>query len=371
MRHPKNLIKTCVLTIADRFPKRYILFESVPDRADNAKAVFDELARRGYDRKYRFVWWVSDQSRYPKGNVRYVDRSHRLSLLWYHINAKALICCNQFLPSLSKKQTSFYLTHGTAVKRLSGYYRLPDGIDYAVAASEASRDMMARELGADVRKFHALGFPRNDALGKTVDLHRYFAAAFQRAIVWYPTFRRHKTGFTAGSGDDLPLLHTAADAETLNQTLAQTETLLIVKPHFAQDVSRLRPAALSHIVFINDDFLTERKIGSYELLAGSDALITDYSSVYFDYLLRDKPIAAVWADLEAYRANPGFAIEPTRYLSGAVRVDKLADLTAFIRDVAAGRDDKRAARAENNAWANRPGESTPRVADFIVEKANL
>ena len=41
---------------------------------------------------------------------------------------------------------------------------------------------------------------------------------------------------------------------------------------------------------INDSFFIDNDITSYELLAACDSMITDYSSVYFDYTLCDKPI---------------------------------------------------------------------------------
>lgn len=41
----------------------------------------------------------------------------------------------------------------------------------------------------------------------------------------------------------------------------------------------------------------------YEILPHTDLLITDYSSVYFDYLLLDKPIVFTPTDLGEYSKN--------------------------------------------------------------------
>jgi len=57
-------------------------------------------------------------------------------------------------------------------------------------------------------------------------------------------------------------------------------------------------------------FLLEEKIDLYEVINAADLLITDYSSVYFDYLLLDRPIIFTPLDLEQYKKNRGFLAEP-------------------------------------------------------------
>ena len=70
------------------------------------------------------------------------------------------------------------------------------------------------------------------------------------------------------------------------------------------------------------------------MLAGSDALITDYSSVYYDYTLHDKPIAVVWEDIEDYKRFPGFAVDLSDYLKGAEKIYKIDELCGFVESVA-------------------------------------
>ena len=53
------------------------------------------------------------------------------------------------------------------------------------------------------------------------------------------------------------------------------------------------------------------------MLGSSDALITDYSSVYFDYLLLDKPIGFTVDDMELYIKDRGFIFNnPEEYMPG-------------------------------------------------------
>ena len=102
-------------------------------------------------------------------------------------------------------------------------------------------------------------------------------------------------------------------------------------------------------------------------------MITDYSSVYFDYTLLDKPIAVVWEDVEEYRKNPGFVVDLDRYLVGAEKVYSIKDLCEFVENVAKGSDLLKTERREIRDLTNDnlDGRNSKRAVDFIIEKADL
>ena len=372
-------IKTLCKRIIDRLPGgNYIVFESEPDLSDNTKAVFDEMLRRGLNKKYRFIWWVKqvreDLPQYP--NTYYLDtatkRNERL-LSWVIFRAKCRICCNKFLTTSLQSRKSFYLTHGTALKKLNNY-QVPERIQYTLVASEAVKEMMARELKGDISGFHALGYPRNDILHTANrDLHQLLDGEYRKVIVWYPTFRQHKGGMKTGAVNALPVLHDTQAAIRLNELAREKGVLIVVKPHFAQDIRYISDHHLSHIRFIDDGFFVRNHISSYEFVGSCDALITDYSSIYFDYLLCDKPVAVIWEDIEDYRKNPGFALDPQFYMQGAEKIYNLEDFAAFLTNVAEGRDELSRQRQKICGLVNyaADGQNSRRVVDFIVREANL
>ena len=171
----------------------------------------------------------------------------------------------------------------------------------------------------------------------------------------------------------MPLIHEAAYAEQLNETAMKNNVLLVFKPHFVQDRSFLNEINLSNIQFADESFFERFDISTYDLLAASDALITDYSSVYFDYTLLDKPIAVVWEDVEEYRKNPGFVVDLDRYLVGAEKVYSIKDLCEFVENVAKGSDLLKTERREIRDLTNDnlDGRNSKRAVDFIIEKADL
>lgn len=80
----------------------------------------------------------------------------------------------------------------------------------------------------------------------------------------------------------------------------------------------------------------------YDLMKLSDALITDYSSIAFDYMLLNRPIGYAIDDMEQYTI--GFSVpNPLDYMTG-MKMKTSAELREFIASVAAGRDDYRAER---------------------------
>ena len=64
----------------------------------------------------------------------------------------------------------------------------------------------------------------------------------------------------------------------------------------------------------------EYNIGIYNLFDISDAMIADYSSISFDYLLKNKPIFYNIFDIEEYRKYRGFSYEPIEDLMAGEKI---------------------------------------------------
>ncbi len=369
----KKILKHILYTLS---PRKSIIFESCPDFSDNTKAVFDEMLKRGLNKKYILVWLLFDNKKenYPKfKNVKYVNNGKKI-FSFYSLIAKCYICCNRFLYSNNNYQKSFFLTHGMYVKRPTNYYSLPIQIDYCFSSSKGLEDIQAKALNVDPNKMVSLGFPRNDILtGKKLDLSDYFDKKYSKYIVWYPTFRQHKSGMGTGSIHSIPIIWNTENALRLNAAAKKHNTLIILKPHFAQDTSKIEALDLSNIKLINDDFLLNNNLPSYELINSCDSLLTDYSSIYFDYTLCDKPIGLVWEDYDDYEKEPGFALDMTFYMKGGVKIFNIQDFEEFVSDIAADNDILQEERRQIRSISNfsTDGKSSERVVDFIVSKANL
>lgn len=356
--------------------KNVIVFESIPDVSDNTYAVFKEMLRRRLNQKCKLVWLLSRNAemQYPKyKNVKYVWM-HGVEGQYYNRVAKVKICCNDFLDKKNDKQVCVFLGHGTALKSVKKYYTIPKHIDYFVVASKNVQESQAYELSFDREKTIPLGSPRNDELvGCDIDARKLLQATCKKIIVWCPTFRQHKNGFKTGIKDALPIIHDSTMAEQLNEMAKKQDVLLVLKPHYAQDVRYVKDLGLSNIRFVDDGFFMQHKVSFYQFMSSCDALLTDYSSIYLDYTLCDKPVGVIWEDIEEYKKFPGVVSSFDAWLEGAEKLYTLEDLSAFIERISKGIDVLKSERAEIRDLVNisTDGKNSERVVDFIIEKASL
>ena len=357
--------------------KDVILMESVPNLADSTYAVFEQMLKHRINTKYKFIWWLYEDSQYlPRiENVEYVRGGYNtLKLRYYECRAKCIISNNRFLLAHNNRQKSYYIVHGSPLKSVVGYYSLPKGIHYLLTGSEEMGKISVSELHAYHAQEVHLGLPRNDAFHcPPREIHDMFDIDFDKMIVWYPTYRQHRTGHSTAAVHAFPILHDTKEAEKLNAFAQANRMLIVIKPHPAQDLSFIKMQSLSHIRMISDQFFAEHQITSYEFVNASAALITDYSSIYYDYLLRDHPIALTWEDIEEYRQDPGFSVDIEEYCKGAYKVYTTDQLIAFLKDVANGVDSLAELRNEACHIANysNDGKNAERVTDFILKTSGV
>lgn len=351
-----------------------ILLESYPCLTDSTKAVFDEMIRRGWNKKYRFYWVSSPNSpNLPKlKNVKLVsDSGLRIKLI--KARARVIVSGNRPIPKLKRTQYSLFITHGAAIKRMRSY-SLPDGIDEMIVLSEALRISDASAHGFFPSRAFALGLPRNDLLFlPPTDTHKLFPDAnYDKLVYWLPTFRRHKQTGKAVSQTQIPLIRSVKDAAAINSSAEKHGILIVAKPHFADDVSATEYEVFSNLRFINEAFLNKNGLENYALLRSSDALLTDYSSVYFDYLALDRPIGLIWDDVDEYIAHEGIGINTDRFLCAGEKIYSIGELDGFFERLSYGIDplsDKRRELA-NELTLDRVGKSAKRVTDRIASKLN-
>ena len=356
-----------------------ILFESAPVYTDNTKAVFEEMVRRKLYKKYRFIWLHTGKHPLPEGvdHVKFVkyppeNRLQEQYMTWLRYSARAVICCNDIFTKMREDQYVVFLGHGAALKRVRGHYAVPDELDDIVGFSSYLAPLEEDCIGCDPAKIRVLGYPRCDLLLTTgMDAHELFPdREFQKLIYWMPTFRQHANGSICSTSIALPIIYDEQIARQVNEAARQAGVLVVLKPHFAQDVSRLMDIDLSNLVLINDAFLAERHVMNYDLLGRADALLTDYSSVYHDYLLTDRPIGLCWDDYEEFEKNEGFVVDVDTVMAAGEKIYTAEDLCGFIRRLAAGEDRCREARAavRNMIHDYQDADSSRRVVDHIERK---
>lgn len=365
--------------------KKRIAFESNPDMACNTYPVYKEMLARGLNKRYEFVWLVDrpeDFADVHLPNVRFVQFSPKTKMGYIkkHLvlaRAQCLISCNRYFRKYHRKQFAIYLGHGSNMKTTKGLYQggIRENCDFMLSQSPMFDPINETEWGVPQEKLVHLGFPRNDVLVRAESSPTHMSvggAEFDKVVMWLPTYRQMNSGSYRDSDLGLPILREKTDFERLNQFLQGRNMLLLLKPHPVQETSVLFVQEMTNIRLLRDDQLRQNGVQLYEVLAGCDALLTDYSSVYYDFLLTGRPIGLTQDDLAEYRERRGFALDYDQWIKGWP-ILKVEDLIAYLDSVSQNQDPYLQARVKTleatNLWQD--ANSTKRVVDFIIEHAGL
>lgn len=302
-----------------------VLFFSTPDFSDNAKYVYDRMLKSGLDRTYRLIWCV-----YSPVRANYALRRSR-EYLCHALTAKYIISTHGTPAWKSRNQVSIELWHGLPLKtighfadtdfpnaaaRLSATWRLrrfASSVDYLITTSEFERLVFSSAFRIDPGKILILGQPRCDALYRPGDtgtdsLCRILGRddiAGKRILLYLPTFREYDAGASR------KILEEILASEKFRRFVENENLLFICKPH-SHDENAFQAYNGEHIhILLNDDL---QKSGNtiYDFLNAVDILVTDYSSVYFDFLHLNRPIVFHVPDIEDYQKQRGFILEPFR-----------------------------------------------------------
>lgn len=146
-------------------------------------------------------------------------------------------------------------------------------------------------------QYAPIGYPRNDVLLReptahdllNVDMDAYrraqeFRRRGRKVFLYAPTFRDGNHSWMVSAGLPELAAGVAAAGDLLIVNLHPVEQPLV--PKLAE--------ALPHVSFVRS------RSDAYPLLGTTTALITDYSSIMFDYLLLDRPVLLFRPDHEAY-----------------------------------------------------------------------
>jgi CDP-glycerol glycerophosphotransferase len=264
--------------------------------SDNPRYIYEELRRS--EIQLEVIWsYASTRRGFPK-DATLVRRG---SWAYYLALARAEFWVdNQGFPEgLRKRRGTTYLQtwHGSAYKLMgldhpklkSGVWaeqqrlrRMVERFDCFLLRSSHDVDTLVKGLGVKAELL-AVGYPRNDALitgGNAAELNalrRELGLDDGRRVVLYaPTYR------TGPDGELIRSLRPSFDLVRFADELGDSMVLL-VRPHYLCTAS-LPPGTRDAV----------RDVGEVSdltaLMLISDALVTDYSSIMFDYALLDRPM---------------------------------------------------------------------------------
>jgi len=385
-----------------------ITFYSDPPYSGNAKVIYDYIRSNRLDSKHglELVWISRSESAnriYEKLNIKYCyfkyGRAESLGCFQKYVRSKVHVCDVPFVnPKYLYKNrgTLFLLTwHGIPFKKGLPWSRLflDPLVDAALSTSELSTVLLSQFIGVSPDKFRVTGYPRNDPL-LAADrgtarrrLSSVYGGGFERVILYLPTYRHTLISGTSSGVEGIAVDFLAnLDEEYLREIdrlLAAHNTLLLVKYHYYDELyyknyardkyRRILESQTGNIRLLDSEDLAARGLHIYDILPGTDMLVTDYSSIFYDYLLLDRPIVFYMYDVEEYYRRRGLIVEPwnvDRYVPGPVaRTPR--QLYNTLKDILEGGDayEQERARMRDLIFTHKDSRSAERVWRNIISEA--
>ncbi|HDR4408566.1 CDP-glycerol glycerophosphotransferase family protein [Bacillus cereus] len=296
--------------------KKLIVFESYSGKqySCNPRAMYEYMLQNNLD--FQMVWSVNKNhiEQFDKGNIPYVKR---FSLRWFILLARAQYwVTNSRMPIwLPKpKHTTYVQTwHGTPLKKLAGdmkevhmpgttterykdnFHREAQNWDYLLSPNGYSTEIFKRAFQFQ-RNVVEAGYPRNDFLYvnnnlKAIDaLKKRNGLPIDKKIILYaPTWRDDQFYNKGRYKLDLQL-----DLQLLQKRLDSDYIILLRMHYLVAEQFDLEP----YKGFVYD---FSKHVDINELYLLSDLLITDYSSVFFDFANLKRPIIFYTYDIDSYR----------------------------------------------------------------------
>ncbi|WP_406148493.1 CDP-glycerol glycerophosphotransferase family protein [Streptomyces sp. NBC_01012] len=327
-----------------------VLYSSFDGRqySDSPRAVHEELA--GRDTGVEHLWVVRDQQAAVPEGVRAVALH---SAEWHEALARSRwIVTNTQLPDWFERADGQFVVqtwHGTPLKRIG---RDLAGTAYAdtaymesmprraaqwsvlVSPNRFSTPILRRAFGHTGEVLEC-GYPRNDLL-YAADRAKVAAAVREtlgvpegkRIVLYAPTWREDRPKQSGLYGLDLQL-----DLDQARKALGDDHVLL-VRRHY------LVGGSIPSSDFVRD---VSRHPDVAELMLISDVLVTDYSSLMFDFAQTGRPMLFHTYDLEHYRDTlRGFCFDFENRAPGPL-ITGSAEVVEALRDPEAATADHREA----------------------------
>ncbi|PTY80818.1 hypothetical protein B5V89_00590 [Heyndrickxia sporothermodurans] len=296
--------------------KKLIMFESFLGKqySCNPRAIYEYLLKENVD--YQMYWSIDPRyiHNFQEQNIKYIKR---FSIKWLFLMAHAgYWVTNSRMPLwIPKPRNTVYLQtwHGTPLKRLAAdmeevhmagtttekykkdFHKESANWDFLISPNEYSTNIFKRAFNFHNTVIES-GYPRNDYLytnnnpEKTMKLKEKIGIPFDKKVLLYaPTWRDDQFNQNGHYEFNLEL-----DIELLREQLGD-QYVILLRTHY------LIAANLDLSIYNGFAYNVSQYNDIRDLYLISDLLITDYSSVFFDFANLKRPMIFYVYDIENYR----------------------------------------------------------------------
>lgn len=301
---------------------------------DSPRLIYEQLISQEKE-DYIIVWGVNRDNLNAIPNVRTV-RINSMKYFLISMRAKYWVASVNIERGLNyKKRKQIYLNtwHGIPIKTIGNdVFGRKDfnfsKVDYFVVSSDYEIPIYQRAFKVKEKSFLRVGLPRNEELfslntnlsERSIRL-KLGIAEEKKIILYAPTWRESED-----SGKSY-VIKPPIDLNLWRETLSKEYVVLF----------RLHPYTEKALKVQFDSFCinVSKYPNLYELMFVSDMLITDYSSIAFDYALTGKPMFCFAYDFDEYKKKRGLYLDlETEFPSDIILDEKtLLDSIVLYKDL--------------------------------------
>lgn len=296
----------------------------------NVYAIFTEMVKKYPNLK--FIWIYSDKKdtmidfinkEWPKAKIKFVKYESK-KYYRYLASSKYLINDTSFMPYFVKRNEQIYINtwHGTPLKTLGMDIKNAKRSDHKNIQRnllQVDKLLMPNQLTADKliashdlngilpAKVFVTGNARVDLVfSDAKSIRKKYNLPREKIILYAPTWKKSIQETTVTDIEEI-----LNEVNDLQKRVGSQYKVLLKSHYFVYDF------------FVSSgygDKVVSNSVDTNELLSAVDILITDYSSIFFDFLPLHRPIYFYIPDKEAYKNSRGFYMD-LEQLPGLVTED--------------------------------------------------
>ncbi len=354
-----------ILSLFCQTDNKLILFNSFGGAKydDSPKKIYEMMLNDNRFNKYKLVWAFNDPLKFSD-----VSCSIKSDGLKYFITALKARCwvtnssIQRGIDFKGKKTLSFNTWHGTPLKKMGASInqefnnKIISNSDIILTQSHYETEKMSEAWRLPVSRFREFGYPRNDGLAivskdeQNNAKEKLGLPKEKKVILYAPTFRDYEVENNLITMNNVPL-----DYDYWESKLSK-KWIFILRAHY--EVAKKMKLPTSGMWYDFSDYPSLN-----DLMIAADVLISDYSSILFDFSILDRIMFGYIYDYDIYNEKRGLYFDVRKELS-CFSTDK--DLVDTIININKEEEIKKT-RCFREKYVTEYGNATKKSLDIIYE----
>lgn len=293
--------------------KNKIIFTSFPNFSDYVMIFYSYMKKKYPEKK---LIWISIRGDIYKSKSEIIHYNFfSLGGIKNFLTSKFIFTNNnEFFRFKSNNQILIDFWHGIPIKNIFKYDKSASGTintfayrtNHRISSSRFISVLLSSAFGDSINKYIESGSLRNDRIldSDPDKIYRILnLKKNKKYFIYLPTYR---SGYRGKNDGDLSDKYLHISDNFLNYCKLINAEILVKLHPFDQNI--FPENKIVH--YISDKFLYDKNLLLFDVFSITNLMITDFSSLYYDYIITNKPALIYSPDYELFESKRGFIINP-------------------------------------------------------------